>query len=185
MAYTPLDNRSRFVLFLCLSYAYRGADVGQKNMPLIHVIDKENWKKLEIVDQWSTRIPPPSRRGSRQQCMDCNWTLFKITLLLSTHTHRWCAPEVWIWCSKPKWSYSPETEKSNMAARWPFWKWHCWKSIGFFPYTQLICYWSLDLIFKAKLEVRIWKLKNPIWPPGSHFESDIAENLQASFHTHK
>ena len=30
---------------------------------------------------------------------------------------------------------SPETEKSNMAARRPFWKWHCWKSIGSYPYT--------------------------------------------------
>ena len=48
---------------------------------------------------------------------------------------------------------SSETEKSNMAARWPFWKWHCWKSIGFFPSTQVMCYWSLDFIFKAKLKL--------------------------------
>ena len=32
---------------------------------------------LEIVDQWSTRIPPPHRRG--WQWVDCNWRLFKIT----------------------------------------------------------------------------------------------------------
>ena len=37
-----------------------------------------------------------------------------------------------------------------MATGRPFWKWHIWKSIGFFPYTLLMCYWSLDLIFKAK-----------------------------------
>ena len=37
-----------------------------------------------------------------------------------------------------------------MATRRPFWKWHIWKSIGFFPYTIVMCYWSLDLIFKAK-----------------------------------
>ena len=102
-----------------------------------------------------------------------------------------------------------------------------------YPYTQVMCSWSLDLIFKAKLklefgnwkiqygcqaailkvtllkinrllpiytislllkfrldnqsqtEVKIWKLKNPIWPPGSHLESDIAKNQHASFHTHK
>ena len=24
--------------------------------------------------------------------------------------------------------------------------------------------------------VRVWKPKNQIWPPGSHFESDLAEN---------
>ena len=48
-----------------------------------------------------------------------------------------------------------------MATRRPFWKWHCWKSIGFFPYTQVICYWSLDLIFRAKLKLqsRNWKIQ--------------------------
>ena len=39
-----------------------------------------------------------------------------------------------------------------MASRWPFWKWHCWKSIGFFALTQMVCQWSLD--FKAKLELQ-------------------------------
>ena len=59
------------------------------------------------------------------------------------------------------WSQNPETEKSNMAARQPFWKWHCWKSTGFFPYTQVICYWSLDLIFNAKLKLEPgnWKIQ--------------------------
>ena len=37
-----------------------------------------------------------------------------------------------------------------MATRQPFWKWHFWKSIGIFPYTLVMCYWNLDLIFKAK-----------------------------------
>ena len=41
-------------------------------------------------------------------------------------------------------------KKSNMATRRPFWKWHIWKSIGFFPYTLVVCYCSFDLIFKAK-----------------------------------
>ena len=48
-----------------------------------------------------------------------------------------------------------------MAARRPFWKWQCWKSIGFSPYTQVTCYWSLDLIFKAKpkFQSRNWKIQ--------------------------
>ena len=119
---------------------------------------------------------------------------------------------------------SPETKKSNMAARRPFWKSHRWKSIGSYPYIQVLCHLSLELIFKAKLKlesgnqkiqygclavilkltwlkinrllhiyisivplkftvdiqsqtkVRVWKPKNPIWLPGSHFESDVAEN---------
>ena len=119
---------------------------------------------------------------------------------------------------------SPETKKFNMAARRPFWKWRRWKSIGSYPYIQVLCHLSLELIFKAKLklesgnqkiqngclaailkltllkinrllhiyisivllkfgvdiqsqtEVRVWKPKNPIWPPGGHFESDVTEN---------
>ena len=119
---------------------------------------------------------------------------------------------------------SPETKKSNMAARRPFWKWRRWKSIGSYPYMQVLCHLSLELIFEAKLKfesgnqkiqygclaailkltllkinrllniyinivllkfgvdiqgqskVRVWKPKNPIWPPGGHFESDVAEN---------
>ena len=48
-----------------------------------------------------------------------------------------------------------------MAARWPFWKWHSWKSIDFFPYTQVMCQWSLDLIFigRLKLESGNWKIQ--------------------------
>ena len=48
---------------------------------------------------------------------------------------------------------SPETNKSNMAASQPFWKWRCWKSIGFYPDIQVLCHLSLELIFKAKLKL--------------------------------
>ena len=39
---------------------------------------------------------------------------------------------------------SPETKKSNMATRRPFWKWHHWKSIGSYPYIQVSCHLSLE-----------------------------------------
>ena len=97
--------------------------------------------------------------GISGQYMDCNWTSFKITKLLFTNICRKCAAEVWIWNSKPNWSKSPETKKANMATRQPFWKWHIWKSIGFFPYTLVMCYWSLDLIFKAKQELESGKIQ--------------------------
>ena len=42
---------------------------------------------------------------------------------------------------------------ANMAARRPFCKWHYWKSTGFFPYTQVMSRWSLNLIFKAKIKL--------------------------------
>ena len=54
---------------------------------------------------------------------------------------------------------SPETGKVDMVTRRPFWKWHCWKSIGCFPYTQVMCHWSLGLIFKAILKIESGKQK--------------------------
>ena len=123
-------------------------------------------------------------------------------------------------------------KKSSMATRQPFRKWGHWKSIGTYPDTKVLCHWSLELIFKAKLKlesgnkkiqygcqaailkltwmkinpllpihisivplklgvdihsqtnIRVWKPKIPIWPPGGHFESDIAENQWASAYDH-
>ena len=51
---------------------------------------------------------------------------------------------------------SPDIEKkqNNMASMQPFWKWHGWKSIGFFPYSHVMCQWSWDMIFKAKLKLQ-------------------------------
>ena len=43
--------------------------------------------KLEIVDQWSTRIPPLPRGG--WQWVDCNWTFFKITRQPFWKPHSW------------------------------------------------------------------------------------------------
>ena len=95
----------------------------------------------------------------------------------------------------------------------------------------MLCHWSLELIFKAKIKlvrkpknlngrqaaileltfliinrllhmyisivplqfgvdiqsqtkVRVQKPKNPIWPPGGHFESDVAESQLASAYDH-
>ena len=66
-----------------------------------------------------------------------------------------------------------------MATRWRLWKLHPWKSIASLPYTQVMCYWSLDLIFIAKFKLRVRKPKKAIWPPGDHFECDFAENQHA------
>ena len=60
-----------------------------------------------------------------------------------------------------------------MATRQPFWKWHIWKSMGFYPYIQVMCQWGLNLIFKAKLKLESENYKNPLWQPCGHFESHI------------
>ena len=35
---------------------------------------------------------------------------------------------------------------------------------------------KFEVDIQSQSKVRVWKPKNPIWPPGGHFESDIAEN---------
>ena len=40
-----------------------------------------------------------------------------------------------------------------MAARRPFWKWRCWKSIGFCLWPPSTCIWNLKLEFQSKLDL--------------------------------
>ena len=58
---------------------------------------------------------------------------------------------------------SPETKKSKMAARRPFWKWRRWKSTGSYPYIEVLCHLSLQLIFKAKLKRKSKDYVYGIW----------------------
>ena len=110
-------------------------------------------------------------------------TKLKIARLLPTATkdmHMKFETEIpkqtWVTLLKPCRLQSPETEKSNMATRQPFRKWGNWKSTGSYSYTQVLGHWSFEFIFKAKLKLRVWKPKNPIWLPGGHFEINTAEN---------
>ena len=40
-----------------------------------------------------------------------------------------------------------------MAARRPFWKWSCWKSIGSCLWPPSTCIWNLKLKFRSKLDL--------------------------------
>ena len=48
---------------------------------------------------------------------------------------------------------SPETKKSNMAARQPFWKWRHWKSIGLCLWPPSTLIWNFKLNFQSKLDL--------------------------------
>ena len=89
--------------------------------------------------------------------------------------------QTWLTLWKPCHLQSPETEKSNMAARQPFWKWRHWTSIG--SYISIVPL-QVGVDIQSQTKVRVWKPKNPIWPPGGHFESDVAQNQQASAYGH-
>ena len=81
---------------------------------------KPHIQKLEIVDQWSTRIPPPPRRGwhcSKSQCnhfesdiADNHWA--------STYSHKGHAHEIWNWNSKANLSYAVETMPPRNRKIW-------------------------------------------------------------------
>ena len=43
---------------------------------------------------------------------------------------------------------------------------------------------KFEVDIQSQSKVRVRKPKNPIWPPGGHFESDIAENQWASAYGH-
>ena len=80
------------------------------------------------------------------------------------------AHEIWNWNSKANLSYAPETmppteytnEKSNMAAN------------RLLPIYTSILLLKLGVDIQSQTEVRVRKPKNPIWPPGGHFETDVA-----------
>ena len=76
----------------------------------------------------------------------------KINRLLSIHTNNvllkfgldiQSQTDVRVW--KPK---NPKCLPSG-----PFWKWHCWKSIGFCPWPPTTCIWNFKLKFQSKLEL--------------------------------
>ena len=43
---------------------------------------------------------------------------------------------------------------------------------------------KFEVDIQSQSKVRVWKPKNPIWPPRGHFESDVAENQYASAYGH-
>ena len=62
-----------------------------------------------------------------------------------------------------------------MATRLPFWKWHINRLLSIHTSNVLLKF-GLDI--QSQTEVRVRKPKNPRWPPGGHFESDIAHGHQ-------
>ena len=89
---------------------------------------------------------------------------------------------------------SLETEKSNMAARRPFWKWRSWKSIGFCLWPLSTCIWNFKLKFQSKLDLcsgnhviyrrtggRTDKV-NPVHPPSNFVGRGYNDCMQNGSH---
>ena len=39
---------------------------------------------------------------------------------------------------------------------------------------------KFEVDIRSQSKVKVWEPKIPIWPPGGHFENDVAENQKAS-----
>ena len=89
--------------------------------------------------------------------------------------------QTWITLPKP---CHPETEKPNMAARWPFWKMTLLKINRLLTIYISIVPLKFEVDIQSQSKVRVWKPNNPIWWPDGHFESDVPENQQASVYGH-
>ena len=81
--------------------------------------------------------------------------------------------QTWHTLRKPCHLQSPETEKSNMAA---ILKMTLLKINRLLPIYISIVPLKFKVDIQSQSKVRVRKPKNPIWPPGGHFERDVAEN---------
>ena len=81
--------------------------------------------------------------------------------------------QTWLTSQEPCHLLSPETEISNMAS---ILKMTLLKINRLLPIYISIVPMKFEVDIQSQSKVRVQKPKNPIWPPGGHFESDIAEN---------
>ena len=115
-------------------------------------LDIQSWTKVRV---WKQKIQYGHQAAIlKVKLLEINRLLPVVTNDMHVKFETGIPKQTWVMLQKPWHLQSPETEKSDMAARQSFWKWHHWKSIGFYPYTQVLCYWSLELIFKAKLKLK-------------------------------
>ena len=84
--------------------------------------------------------------------------------------------QTWLTSRKPCHLQSPETEKILYGRRAAILKMTLLKINRLLPIYISIVPLKFEVDIQSQSKVRVRKPKNPIWPPGGHFESDIAEN---------
>ena len=102
----------------------------------------------------------------------------------SAYDHHQHAYEVWNWNSKANCTYTPETmpptesrngkiQYGRQAAilKMTLLKIHRLLSI----YISIVPL-KFEVDIQSQSKVRVWKPKNPIWPPGGYFENEVTEN---------
>ena len=104
--------------------------------------------------------------------------------LASAHDHHQYAYEILNWISKANLTYIPETmpptesrnRKKQYGRQAAILKMTSLKINRLLPIYISIVPLKFGVDVQSQTKVKVRKQKNPIWPPGGHFESDIAEN---------
>ena len=84
--------------------------------------------------------------------------------------------QTWLTSRKPWHLQSPETEKISYGRQAAILKMTLLKINRLLPIYISIVPLKFEVDIQSQSKVRVRKPKNPIWPLGGHFESDIAEN---------
>ena len=127
----------------------------------IHVLLKFGLDIQSTFKMWKPKNPiwPPSGHFE-SDIIENQWAAAHATNNIHIKFAIEIPKQTWVMLQKPSHLQSPDTDKSNMATRWTFWKWHYWRSLTSFRYTQVMSHWSFDLIFKVKLKLKSgnWKI---------------------------
>ena len=92
---------------------------------------------------------------------------------------------IWNWNSKANLTYTAETmpptesinrKKIQYGRQTAILKMTSLKINRPLPIYISIVPLKFGVDIQSQTKVRVWKPKNPIWPPGGHFENDVAEN---------
>ena len=102
----------------------------------------------------------------------------------SAYDHHQHAHEISNWNSKANLTYTPElmppTESRNRKIQYgrqaAILKMMSLKINRLLSIYISIVPLKFGVDIQSQSKVRVWKPKNPIWPPGGHFERDVAEN---------
>ena len=84
--------------------------------------------------------------------------------------------QTWLTLWKPRHLQSPETQKIEYGRQAAILKMTLLKINRLLPIYISIVPLKFEVHIQRPNKVRVWKPNNPIWPPGGHFESDVAEN---------
>ena len=100
------------------------------------------------------------------------------------YDHHQHAYDIWNWNSKANLTYAPETmpptesrnRKKQYGRQAAILKLTSLKINRLLPIYISIVPLKFGVDIQSQSKITVWKPKNPIWPPVSHFESDVAEN---------